>query len=120
MTGNKMGNIGGMAFAQMLQVNTRLIHLDLGDTDLEIQSLIAFSTVLLQNSVLNSLIVNRPLLFTKQEEHTIHFAKMLKTNKTLTEIHMAKFDMRDHGALWLSESLQANYTITYLNLSWLV
>ena len=34
MTGNKIENRGGMFFAQMLQVNTTLEALDLGDTDL--------------------------------------------------------------------------------------
>lgn len=34
MTGNKVGNKGGMCFAAMLQMNSSLEKLDLGDTDL--------------------------------------------------------------------------------------
>lgn len=34
MNGNKIGNKGGMYFAQALQINTKLRELDLGDTDL--------------------------------------------------------------------------------------
>lgn len=34
ISGNKIGNKGGMFFAQMLQVNETLEYLDLGDTDL--------------------------------------------------------------------------------------
>ena len=34
MTGNKIGNKGGMWFAQALQVNTGLEALDVADTDL--------------------------------------------------------------------------------------
>lgn len=34
LNGNKIGNKGGMYFAQMLQINTTLEALDLGDTDL--------------------------------------------------------------------------------------
>lgn len=34
LNGNKIGNRGGMFFAQMLQINTTLEALDLGDTDL--------------------------------------------------------------------------------------
>jgi len=34
MTGNKIGNKGGMYFASMLQVNCTLEKLDLGDCDL--------------------------------------------------------------------------------------
>lgn len=34
LNGNKIGNSGGMFFAQMLQINATLESLDLGDTDL--------------------------------------------------------------------------------------
>lgn len=34
MTGNKIGNKGGMFFASMLQINSTLEKLDLGDTDM--------------------------------------------------------------------------------------
>ena len=34
LNGNKIGNAGGMAFAQALQINTTLKSLDIGDTDL--------------------------------------------------------------------------------------
>ena len=34
VNGNKIGNRGGMFFASMLQINTTLQHLDLGDCDL--------------------------------------------------------------------------------------
>ena len=34
LTGNKIGNRGGMAFAHMLQVNTTLEALDVADCDL--------------------------------------------------------------------------------------
>jgi hypothetical protein len=33
LNGNKIGNLGGMHMAQMLQVNFSLQHLDIGDTD---------------------------------------------------------------------------------------
>ena len=34
MNGNKIGDQGGMYFAQMLQINTTLESLDVGETDL--------------------------------------------------------------------------------------
>lgn len=34
MTGNKMGNKGGMHLASMLQINSRLEELDVSDCDL--------------------------------------------------------------------------------------
>lgn len=45
-----------------------------------IESVIALSTVLHQNKTLKALNVNRPLLFTQQEETTVHYAKMLKVS----------------------------------------
>jgi hypothetical protein len=34
LNANKIGNKGGMSLAQMLQVNSTLKNLDIGDTDL--------------------------------------------------------------------------------------
>ncbi|MBO8711895.1 hypothetical protein INP24_14275, partial [Staphylococcus aureus] len=73
LNGNKIGNRGGMFFAQMLQINTTLEALDLGDTDLTTESVIALATVLTANKTLKALNVNRPLLFSEQEETTVHF-----------------------------------------------
>ncbi|KAL3862028.1 hypothetical protein ACJMK2_008030 [Sinanodonta woodiana] len=117
MNGNKIGNKGGMYFAQMLLVNAYLQELDLGDCDLKIESIIALSTILHQNTSIKALNVNRPILFTHQEETTVHFAKMLKVNTTLQELHLQKYDMRDFGATRLAECLMENFTLQYLDLS---
>jgi len=117
VNGNKFGNRGGMEFAGMLQVNTVLEHLDLGETDLTTESLIALATVLNYNTTLKSINVNRPLLFSHQEETTVHFANMLKVNTGLQELHLMKCDIRDFGMTRLSENLMENFTLTYLNLS---
>lgn len=42
------------------------------------ESVIALATVLHNNKSLRALNVNRPILFSEQEEATVHFAKMLK------------------------------------------
>ncbi|XP_030842798.1 leucine-rich repeat-containing protein 34 isoform X1 [Strongylocentrotus purpuratus] len=117
LNGNKIGNKGGMALAGVLQVNTALQSLDLGDTDQDTQSMIAFTTVLNYNSTLKALCMNRPLLFSQQEETTIHFAKMLKVNSTLTELHLQKCDIKDTGAERLSEMLVENIGLKYLDLA---
>ncbi|XP_059158900.1 leucine-rich repeat-containing protein 34-like isoform X2 [Physella acuta] len=117
LNGNKMGNKGGMAFAQALQINTTLESLDIGDADLTIECLIALATVLRDNHTLKALNVNRPLLWTVQEEPTDHFTRMIKVNKGLRELHMQKFNMRDLGACRFAENLVHNFTLTYLNLS---
>ncbi|XP_062606990.1 leucine-rich repeat-containing protein 34-like isoform X3 [Saccostrea cucullata] len=117
LTGNKIGNRSGMAFAQVLQVNNTLETLDVADCDLTIESIIALSTVLYQNKTLKALNINRPLLFTHQEETTVHYAKMLHVNTTLEEIHLQKYDMRDFGATRLAENLMQNNSLKYLDLS---
>ncbi|KAL8569742.1 hypothetical protein ACOMHN_007265 [Nucella lapillus] len=120
LNGNKLESKeqkGGMYFAQALQINTTLQHLDLGDTDLRTESLIALATVLLHNTSLKSINVNRPILFTHMEEPTVHFTLMLKVNTSLEEIHLQKYDMRDFGAFRLAENLMHNFNLRYLNLS---
>ncbi|XP_053565004.1 leucine-rich repeat-containing protein 34 [Bombina bombina] len=117
MTGNKIGNKGGMCFAAMLQINSTLEELDLSDCDLGIQSLIAFATVLSQNNSIKSIHLNRPLFYALQEDTTIQIALMLKLNKTLQELHLAKHEMTDFGVERLCEALHENSTLKYLDLS---
>ncbi|XP_052761064.1 leucine-rich repeat-containing protein 34-like isoform X2 [Mya arenaria] len=117
LNGNKIGNRGGMYLAQMLQINTTLQALDIADTDLTTESVIAVATVLNNNRTLKSLNMNRPILFTEQEECTVHFAKMLKVNTTLEELHLQKFEIRDFGATRLAENLMENLSLQYLDLS---
>jgi len=115
--GNKFGNYGGMAFAGILQVNTTLQVLELGDTDLATESLIALATVLSYNHTLRVLDVSKPILYSQQEETTVHFANMLKVNKGLKELNLANHGIRDFGVTRLSENLMENLTLTHLNLS---
>ncbi|XP_033644830.1 leucine-rich repeat-containing protein 34-like isoform X1 [Asterias rubens] len=117
LNGNKIENKGGMFLAGCLQVNTCLQELDVGDADLGTQSLIAFATVLHHNNTLRALCVNRPILFSQQEETTVHMALMLKVNCTLQELHLQKCDIRDFGADRLVEALQHNISLKYLDVS---
>ncbi|XP_030623437.1 leucine-rich repeat-containing protein 34 [Chanos chanos] len=116
MTGNKIGNKGGMHFASMLQVNTTLESLDLSDCDLDTQSLTAFSIVLTNNRSVRSINLSRPLLFSLQEETTVHTARMLVMNKSLRELHLGKHGMTDSGLERLCEALKLNATLSYLDL----
>nr|XP_006815323.1 PREDICTED: leucine-rich repeat-containing protein 34-like isoform X2 [Saccoglossus kowalevskii] len=117
LNGNKIGNKGGMAFAGVLQVNNTLEELDLGDTDQGTESVIALATVLNQNKSIRALNVNRPLLFSHQEETTVHMARMLKVTSTLQELHLQKCDIRDFGAERLSDALIDNSSLKYLDVS---
>ncbi|XP_071944428.1 leucine-rich repeat-containing protein 34-like isoform X2 [Antedon mediterranea] len=117
LNGNKIGNKGGMGFAEALQVNTALEDLDLGDTDQGTKSMIAMATVLNRNCTLKKLNMNRPLLFSQQEETTVHYALMLKVNSDLCELHLQKCDIKDFGAERLVDALVLNIGLKYLDLS---
>lgn len=117
INGNKIDNKGGMAFAAALQGNRTLRSLDLGDTDQRTESVVALTTVLNHNDALLMLNLNNPLLFSQEEETTVHIANMLKVNSGLKEIHLQKQSIRDFGATRLSEKLVHNQTLTYLDLS---
>lgn len=125
-------------------MNIALETLDLSDTDLKIEAVIALATVLRNNRTLKFLRLNRPLLFTNQEEPTVHFAKMLKVryevcnvlntavwsiftttttyniqvNTTLQGLSLMKYDMRDFGVGQIAENILDNTTLTHLDLSW--
>ncbi|XP_009955914.1 PREDICTED: leucine-rich repeat-containing protein 34 [Leptosomus discolor] len=117
MTGNKIGNKGGMFFASMLQTNSTLEKLDLGDCDLGTQCLIAIATALTQNKSLKAINLNRPLLYSQEEETTVHVALMLKNNYSLVELHLCKHEMRNFGVERLCEALYGNSSLRYLDLS---
>ncbi|XP_068810596.1 leucine-rich repeat-containing protein 34 isoform X2 [Struthio camelus] len=117
MTGNKIGNKGGMFFASMLQINSVLEKLDLGDCDLGTQSLIAIATVLTQNKSVKAINLNRPLLYSQEEESTVHIALMLKRTSSLVELHLCKHEMKNFGVERLCEALYENCSLRYLDLS---
>ncbi|NXL92534.1 LRC34 protein, partial [Alectura lathami] len=117
MTGNKIGDKGGMSIASMLQTNSSLEKLDLGDCDLGTQCLTAIATVLTQNRSVRAITLNRPLLYSQEEETTVHVALMLKTNSSLVELHLCKHEIKNFGAERLCEALYENCSLRYLDLS---
>ncbi|NWR63719.1 LRC34 protein, partial [Bucorvus abyssinicus] len=117
MTGNKIGDKGGMFFASMLQINSTLEKLDLGDCDMGTQCLIAIATALTQNKSVKAVNLNRPLLYSQEEETTVHVALMLKSNSSLVELHLCKHEMKNFGVERLCEALYENSSLRYLDLS---
>ncbi|KAL8187994.1 UNVERIFIED_CONTAM: Leucine-rich repeat-containing protein 34 [Gekko kuhli] len=117
MTGNKIDNKGGMYFAAMLQINATLQKLDLGDCDLRTQSLIALATVLNHNVSIKAINLNRPILYSEEEESTVHIALMLRANSTLVELHLCKHEMKNFGIERLCDALYENCSLRYLDLS---
>ncbi|KAM9007348.1 leucine-rich repeat-containing protein 34 isoform 1-T2 [Ara ararauna] len=117
MTGNKIGEKGGMFFASMLQINSTLEKLDLGDCDIGVQCLIATASALNLNKSVKAINLNRPLLFSQEEETTVHLALMLKNNSSLLELHLCKHEMKNFGVERLCEALYENSSLRYLDLA---
>ena len=117
MNGNKIGDDGGMEMAKALIRSEYLASLDLGDCDLGIDSIIAICSVLQYNENLVALNLSRPLIFSIQEEASVHIGKLLKVNYTLEELHLEKFGIQDFGVRRLCDGLLENKTLTYLNLN---
>ncbi|KAL5104839.1 Leucine-rich repeat-containing protein 34 [Taenia crassiceps] len=117
LTGNPIGREGGIALAQGLQLNAAITQLDVGECDLEISSAIAFATVLRTNKTIDYFSMDRLILFTRQEEQTIHICEMLRMNTNLKELHLSRCDMRDYGAERVVEALEENKTLQVLDLS---
>ncbi|NXQ88281.1 LRC34 protein, partial [Nyctibius grandis] len=117
MTGNKIGNKGGMFFASMLQINSTLEKLDLGDCDMGTQCLIEIATALTRNKSVKAINLNRPLLYSQEEETTVHIALMLKNNSSLVELHLCKHEIKNFGVERLCEALYENSSLRYLDLS---
>ncbi|XP_021109646.1 leucine-rich repeat-containing protein 34 isoform X3 [Heterocephalus glaber] len=117
MTGNKIENKGGMVFAAMLQINSSLEKLDVGDCDLGMQSVVAFATVLTQNQAIKGINLNRPILYGEQEESTVHLGHMLKENHCLVELHMCKHGIKNCGFHQLCNALYLNSSLRYLDVS---
>ncbi|KFP23990.1 Leucine-rich repeat-containing protein 34, partial [Colius striatus] len=116
MTGNKIGNKGGMFFASMLQINSTLEKLDLGDCDMGAECLIAIATALTHNPSVKAVNLSCPLLYSQQEETTVHVALMLKSNSSLVELHLCKHEMKNFGVERLCEALYGNSCLRYLDL----
>ncbi|XP_017294482.1 leucine-rich repeat-containing protein 34 isoform X1 [Kryptolebias marmoratus] len=77
---------------------------------------LAFITVLRNNTVLRCLDISRPLLFSQQEEWTVSFSEMLLVNGSLVELHLGKVGLTDTGMERLAEGLKQNRSLRYLDL----
>jgi len=118
MSHNAIGEGGGQAMAEMLEVNQSLRVLDLGNTELGMRSLVALATSLNHhNRSLHYLNVDNPHLQSIQEEASLHFTRMLAVNDTLRCLKFAKHSMRDHGCLTMvSYGMVTNCRLTTLDL----
>ena len=113
---NALGPQALTKLAAMLSVNQTLTELNLGNTDCDMIALLKLSTALQNNRILKRLNIDNPLLFSAQEETTIHIARTLASNRSLVSISMKGHHMTDSGAAWLAEFLLPNASLTEIDL----
>merc|ERR1711971_1529898 len=90
-----------------------------GDTEVDIDAIVAFAAVLLQQAPSHQLKVcnlENPRIQTLQEDHTVHIGRMLRVDTHISEIYLGKHRMRDDGVRQLVSFLLENKTLRVLDL----
>lgn len=90
--------------------------MDIGNTEIGTETLIALATVLNSNATLLALNLENPRVFSKTEDSTYQLARMLQVNRTLRYLNLGKHGMRDYGAQMLAEHLAENSSLVSLDL----
>eukprot|EP00746_Dinoflagellata_sp_MGD_P165591 gnl/MRDRNA2_/MRDRNA2_94955_c0_seq1.p1 gnl/MRDRNA2_/MRDRNA2_94955_c0~~gnl/MRDRNA2_/MRDRNA2_94955_c0_seq1.p1 ORF type:complete len:467 (-),score=84.28 gnl/MRDRNA2_/MRDRNA2_94955_c0_seq1:38-1438(-) len=117
LSNNPLKKIGGLAIAEFLQNNLTLQEVYLSDSEIDIDALVAIAAVLhVNNQTLKVCGVENPRVGTLQEEHTVHFGRMLRVNTGLSEIYLGKHKIRDDGVKHLVSFLVENKTLRVLDL----
>ena len=114
---NPIGPYAIAKFAQVLQVNTKLLELNLGNVECETLSLMKIATSLQSNHTLKRLNLDSPLLYSCQEETTIHLARSLALNTSLIALSLKGHHLTDDGARWIAHYILPNSHLTDINLS---
>jgi len=117
MSQNPLGRVGGLMLVEFLQSQENLLQLEMADTEMDIDVLVALSAVLLTGtSQLKVCNLENPRIKTLQEDHTVHLGRMLRVDTTLSEIYLGKHRMRDDGVRQLVSFLLENKTLRVLDL----
>lgn len=121
---NSIKDPAGFEFASMLQVNNRLTNLHFNGCEFSAGSIIALSTVLVNNSniVTFDLTDNRSnfsvLSQTLQNDTIKHLSGMIKQNKHLIELGLGKLGITDWSTIdHLAPALKMATTLKILDLS---
>ncbi|TMW62500.1 hypothetical protein Poli38472_005118 [Pythium oligandrum] len=115
LRGNRLRVAGGHAIAALLASSVcSLQDLDVGNTELEVENLIAIASALRTNRSLHTLNLDNPVVRTMEEEAIQHIGKMLQVNETLTSLSLCKHQLTDYGAQVLAEHLLDNQTLQRL------
>jgi Ran GTPase-activating protein (RanGAP) involved in mRNA processing and transport len=117
LSGNPLRVAGGHAVADLLaHAQCPLVYLNVGNTELEIENVIAIATALRENTTLVEIHLDKPIVRTKEEEAVQHIGKMLQVNETLRVLSLNKHQLSDHGAQVLAERMLDNHSLERLTL----
>ncbi|GJQ84961.1 hypothetical protein Trydic_g562 [Trypoxylus dichotomus] len=127
VNGNKLGTEGSQYLAELLEKNTTLKHLDLGDSDQTLSSIPHLCSVLREdigkNKTLEVLDISRVIPPSEYYQYNPgHLAEqlgnMLKVNKSLRELHAQKCQFDGHDIELLLLGLKCNETLLLLDLGY--
>lgn len=115
---NPLGEAGGMEVADFSAYNKSLQNLYLNGCNLNLKATIAVITSLNDNSNLEVLELDRPLLnYSRQEEVSDHINRViLAKNSHLTELSLRNHGILDIGACLLADALSRNMMLKKINL----
>jgi Ran GTPase-activating protein (RanGAP) involved in mRNA processing and transport len=114
---NPLSPIGQKYVAEIVLNNKTLRQLSINSCGFDLNSLIEISSNLTENSTLELLYMDRPLLNkSKKDEVPDHLSRVLAKSRTLCDLSLKFFNILDVGAKLLSQALLANYSMISLNL----
>ena len=118
LTGNKVGDIGGLALAGAIGGNTTLRTVELGNMALGHKTFTMFGICLKSDKLnISRLNLDRPILFSCQEESIDNLAMGLRFNRSIQSFSMRNAGLRDRGCYSLCDNLCLNDTLQELDLA---
>jgi Ran GTPase-activating protein (RanGAP) involved in mRNA processing and transport len=118
LTGNKVGDVGGLELAKAIGSNTTLRTAEIGNMDLGHKTFTMLGISLKNRSLnLKHLNLDRPILFSCQEESIEHLAMGLRMNRSVQSLSLRNAGLRDRGCYLLCDNLCLNSTLRELDLA---
>lgn len=115
---NPLSDEGKKYLAEAALKNKTLRQLSINSCGLELNSIILLITNLTENTTLQLLHMDRPLIngIVKQDEVADHLSRTISQMKSLCDVSLKYFNIRDLGARLIAESLALSDCIISLNL----
>lgn len=113
---NALSAKGGILIADALSVNRTLVNLVLANCDLDLTTEIAVATNIQNNNTISTLVLDRPILSSKEDELSDHFSRVLGQHRSLHSLSLRYCRVNDHGVFLFSQELITNNMLRCLNL----